>query len=85
MKILGLSGFVAYVYNSSLLETEIGESKFEDSMGYIVRPCLFEKEKKRKEESDFLGPECYFACFSSDKPDISISFRLVRLKKTKTI
>lgn len=57
------AGFVGYVCNPSLWKIEIGGSKFEASVGYMVRPCLFRK-KKGKKESGFLGPVCSFAFFN---------------------
>jgi hypothetical protein len=37
---------VVHTYNPSTLEAKAGGLQAEASLGYIVRPCLKEKEKK---------------------------------------
>jgi hypothetical protein len=39
---------VAHVYNPSPQEAEAGETKFEASLGYTVKPCLKKKFFKLK-------------------------------------
>jgi hypothetical protein len=46
-------GEVVHIYKHSTAKLRQEDHMFEPNLGYIVRSCLTEKEKKKDERSDF--------------------------------